>query len=320
MMQPECFIHSRAIVENGATIGVGTKVGAFAHILPGAVIGTDCNICDGVFIENDVQIGDRVTIRCGVQLWDGLVLEDDVFVGPNATFTNDAFPRSKEDLDQFTKTIIRKGASIGANSTLLPGVTIGPGAKVGAGAVVSADVPPNAIVIGNPAFIKGYVDTRSVATVQSVAGFQPPIEMTTGGVKLVELSEVVDLRGRLSFAELGNGLPFSPKRYFLVYGVPSREVRGEHAHRELEQFLVCVQGEVTAIVDDGRSREEVKLNRPNLGLYIPPRVWGIQYRYSADAVLLVLASSPYDTEDYIRDYDDFIELVGNRVAEGQGDQ
>ena len=151
-------LHAAALVEPGATIGSGTRVWAFAHILGGARIGSDCNICDHTFIENDVVIGDRVTIKCGVYLWDGLRIEDDVFIGPNATFTNDRFPRSKQYPDEFPQTILEKGASVGANATILPGLRIGRGAMVGAGAVVTRDVPPNAVVVGNPARIKSYVE------------------------------------------------------------------------------------------------------------------------------------------------------------------
>src|SRR5215213_9283377 len=151
-------VHQYALVEPGARIGPGTRVWAFAHILPGAVIGRDCNICDQTFIENDVVVGDRVTIKCGVQLWDGVTLGDDVFVGPNATFTNDPFPRSQQRPISFPRTFVCNGASIGANATILPGLTIGQAAMVGAGAVVTKDVPPEAIVVGNPARIVGYVD------------------------------------------------------------------------------------------------------------------------------------------------------------------
>src|SRR5690606_10028189 len=116
--------------------------------------------CDHVFIENDVIIGDRVTIKSGVQLWDGITLEDDVFVGPNATFTNDRFPRSKAYPEEFARTTVSRGASLGANCTILPGLTIGMNAMIGAGAVVTRSVPPNAIVVGNPAKIVGYVNTK----------------------------------------------------------------------------------------------------------------------------------------------------------------
>jgi acetyltransferase-like isoleucine patch superfamily enzyme len=163
----EYFKHSAALVES-EHIGARTRIWAFAHVLPGAVIGADCNICDHVFIENDVRVGDRVTVKCGVQLWDGLVLEDDVFVGPNATFTNDPFPRSKQPPEAFSKTTVRAGASIGANATILPGITIGRNAMVGAGAVVTEDVPENAIVVGNPGRITGYVESGSDSAMADV--------------------------------------------------------------------------------------------------------------------------------------------------------
>ncbi|MHB8872550.1 MAG: acyltransferase [Myxococcaceae bacterium] len=143
------FTHRKALVET-SQVGEKTRIWAFVHVLAGARIGADCNICDHVFIENDVVIGDRVTVKCGVQLWDGLRLMDDVFVGPNATFTNDLFPRSKRPFTLRT-TVVEKGASIGANATILAGITIGSGAMVGAGAVVTKDVPEKTLVVGNPA-------------------------------------------------------------------------------------------------------------------------------------------------------------------------
>ncbi len=155
------FIHPSALVEPGAKIGQGTRVWAFAHILPGAQIGSDCNICDGVFIENDVIVGDRVTVKSGVQLWDGVRLADDVFVGPNATFTNDRFPRSKKYLDKKDQTWVHRGASVGANATILCGIIIGENAMVGAGAVVTENVPPHAVVAGNPARVIRHVDPVS---------------------------------------------------------------------------------------------------------------------------------------------------------------
>ena len=157
--QADFFQHPNAIVES-RNIGAKTRIWAFAHILPGAAIGAECNICDHVFIENDVTVGDRVTVKCGVQLWDGVRLEDDVFVGPNATFTNDKFPRSKRYPERFPETVVKKGASIGANATILPGITIGVNAMVGAGAVVTKDVPDYAVVAGNPARIIRYAEDK----------------------------------------------------------------------------------------------------------------------------------------------------------------
>lgn len=308
----EYFKHPKALVETDK-IGKDTRIWAFAHILPGAVVGAECNICDHVFVENDVIIGDRVTVKCGVQLWDGLRIEDDVFIGPNVTFTNDLFPRSKQYPEKFLHTSIQKGASIGANATILAGNTIGKNAMVGAGAVVTKNVPPNAIVVGNPARITGYVSTRSVSnTSVSAKSSQDEHEAATSGipgVSLTHLPIIPDLRGVLSFAEIEQSLPFIPKRYFVIFDVPSQEVRGEHAHRTLHQFLVCVKGSCLAMVDDGFRREVYNLNSPGVALHIPPMVWGVQYKYTSDAVLLVLASDVYKADDYIRDYDQFLSEV-----------
>lgn len=154
------YIHTHAIVESGAVVGAGSRIWAFTHILSGANIGNECNICDHVFIENDVSLGDRVTVKSGVQLWDGVRLENDVFVGPNATFANDKYPRSKQYPDSFLITIVEDGASIGANATILPGITIGAGALVGAGAVVTKSIPPRSVAIGNPAKVIRNLDDK----------------------------------------------------------------------------------------------------------------------------------------------------------------
>ena len=156
-MPSNTMIHKSADVQTEC-IGTGTTIWQFVIVLSGAKVGKNCNICAQVFIENDVVVGDRVTIKNGVQLWDGLRIEDDVFIGPNATFSNDKFPRSKEYPRRFPKTIVRKGASIGANATILPGVNIGVGAMIGAGAVVTHDAPPFAIVVGNPAKVVGFME------------------------------------------------------------------------------------------------------------------------------------------------------------------
>lgn len=308
------FQHPQSIVES-SQIGNNTRIWAFAHILPGAVIGANCNICDHTFIENDVVIGNNVTIKSGVQLWDGIRVEDDVFIGPNATFTNDRFPRSKQYPPEFPKTWVRKGASIGANATILPGVVISRNAMVGAGAVVTKDVPPNAVVVGNPARITGYAPSQPhdlIPPIQARKEAQPFQDLGVKGARVISLPEVTDLRGSLSFGEYGQQIPFDPKRYFIVYNVPGKDVRGEHAHHQLEQFLICVHGSCSVVVDDGAHRAEVILNQPCMGLYIPPMVWATQYKYSSDAVLLVLASDIYKSEDYIRDYEQFLELVGSQ--------
>ncbi|MBK2095889.1 N-acetyltransferase [Francisella philomiragia] len=145
-----CFIHGLSDVQS-PNIGKDTKIWQFVVILKGAVIGENCNICSHCLIENEVIVGNNVTIKSGVQIWDGITLEDDVFIGPNVTFTNDKMPRSKHYPLQWPKTIIKKGASIGANSTILPGVTIGENAMIGAGSVVTKDIAANEVWIGNPA-------------------------------------------------------------------------------------------------------------------------------------------------------------------------
>lgn len=309
------FKHAQALVES-EKIGDNTRIWAFAHILPGAAVGSDCNICDYVFMENDVVIGDRVTIKCGVQLWDGVRLEDDVFIGPNVTFTNDNFPRSKKYPEKFGNTVIRKGASIGANASILAGITIGKNAMVGAGAVVTRDVPPNAIVMGNPARITGYADSLQLAKINKsdlcVETIKKKTSTGISGVTIYEMPLIEDMRGSLTFAEYGDYLPFIPKRFFLVFDVPSKDVRGEHAHKKLHQFLVCVKGSCSIVVDDGTSREEILLNKPAIGVHLPPLVWGIQYKFTPDAVLLALASEVYDADDYIRDYDVFLDMVKNK--------
>jgi len=154
---PGFYKHPNALVDDGASIGPGTRVWAFAHVLKGAVVGRECNICDHTFIEGGARLGDRVTVKCGVYLWDGVVIEDDVFIGPCVAFTNDLRPRSKQYPAQLLKTVVGQGASLGANCTILPGLTIGPWAMVGAGAVVTRDVPPHALVVGNPARARGWV-------------------------------------------------------------------------------------------------------------------------------------------------------------------
>jgi UDP-2-acetamido-3-amino-2,3-dideoxy-glucuronate N-acetyltransferase len=150
------FIHPKAEV-NSTFIGENTTIWQFVIILPNARIGKNCNINCNVFIENEVMIGDNVTIKPGVQLWDGIKIEDGVFIGPNVTFTNDLFPRSKNHDKKFAEIIINKGASLGANATILGGIIIGEYSMIGAGSVVTRDVPPHTLYFGSPAKFKGYV-------------------------------------------------------------------------------------------------------------------------------------------------------------------
>jgi dTDP-4-dehydrorhamnose 3,5-epimerase-like enzyme len=253
---PDYFKHSQAIVET-KHIGDGTRIWAFVHILPGAAIGEECNICDHVFIENDVRIGNRVTIKSGVQLWDGVTLEDDVFIGPIATF--------------------------------------------------------------NPARITGYGNTSAPLAPQRIAGDEPRA-LAVSGAKLHRLPLIEDLRGALTFGEIDLHLPFQPKRFFVVFDVPSREVRGEHAHRQLHEFLVCLRGSCAVALDDASSRDEVVLDKPTIGLHVPPKLWRVHYKYSPDAILLALCSDKYDASDYIRDYDEFLALAKSGLPFSDKDQ
>lgn len=306
------YIHPNALCET-EHVGEGTRIWAFAHLLPGAKVGKDCNICDGVFIEGDASVGDRVTVKCGVQLWDGVSLGNDVFVGPNATFTNDLFPRSRQHPESYAKTLVEDGASIGANATILAGITIGRGAMIGAGAVVTRSVPPNAIVVGNPGRIKGYVTNKGKVASPKPGSLPQADENNSLGVQ--QLPVFNDMRGALTVGNFLKEVPFEPARFFMVYGVPSRETRGEHAHRICHQYLICVAGSVRVLADNGQSRIDVVLDAPSKGLHLPPMTWGTQYDYSEDAVLLVFASHAYDTDEYIREYDQFLAEAAAHRAE-----
>ncbi len=306
-------VHPSAICE-ARHVGDGTRVGAFAHVLPGARIGVECIIDTHVLIENDVVMGDRVTVRSGVQLWDGVRLGDDVLVGPNATFAVDPHLESAAHLDDRPHTVIGTGASIGAGAVLLSGVKVGRLARIGAGAVVERDVPAHAIVVGSPAQIVGYTDSAPDSDPHHAA--QSPVVQSRddlpGGARLLSVVTAADLRGSLAALELTSGLPFAPQRFFAVFGVPSQEVRGEHAHRECAQVLICLKGSLHSIIDDGTTRREVRLDSPETALYLPPMMWGTQYKYTQDAVLAVFASHPYDADDYIRDYEEFLGEVPSR--------
>ena len=329
MTQTPAFVHPASDVQT-THVGEGTRIWQYVVVLPGARIGRDCNICSHCFVENDVVVGDRVTVKSGVQLWDGLRVGDDAFIGPNASFTNDKHPRSRRTPEKFLETFVGEGASIGAGATILPGLSIGAGAMVGSGAVVTRSVPPHAIAVGNPARIVGYVDAEEVDTGRAAGrggraagGVAVANDAADAGgddwpVRFHAMPLFSDIRGSLSAGEFARGdiagnVPFVPRRYFLVFDVPSLETRGEHAHRTCHQFLVCVHGSVNVVADDGRQRREFVLDRPDRGLHLPPMVWGIQYKYSRDAVLLVFASEYYDADDYIRDYAEFRALVEARA-------
>lgn len=304
------LIHPSSDVQSN-NIGAGTRIWQFAVVAPGATIGENCIISSHCLIENDVVIGDGVTVQSGVQLWDGIRIGNGVSIGPNATFSNEHLADSAAQQTNSAATCIEDGASIGAGAIIFPGITIGRNSMIGAGAVVRRSVPANAIVVGNPAKIVGYVETPGTSGAEPVTlpAEVGSFETKVGGVTLHRMPHVADIRGSLTVGEFERSIPFPAKRYFIVFDVPSAETRGEHAHRECHQFLICVRGSCAVVADDGVNRQEFTLDSPDQGIYLRPMVWGIQYKYSSDAVLLVFASHYYDSADYIRDYTEFCELV-----------
>jgi UDP-2-acetamido-3-amino-2,3-dideoxy-glucuronate N-acetyltransferase len=283
------------------------------HIHPSASLGPDVQIAEDAFVGPNCYIEGRIVIGPSARLIAGVTLIGEAEIGsgcviePNVSMTTVLAPDGRKA----SPLVIGAGARIGAGSVLSYGLSIGPNAQIGAGTVVVRNVPPHAIVSGNPATIVGYATSPALGR----TGLLKATDETSGttvvdcsvpGVRIFKFPRIRDLRGDLSVGEFGHNVPFFPKRYFLVFDVPSAETRGEHAHRVCEQFLVCVSGRVAVVVDDGARREEVELDAPDVGLYIPPRIWALQYKYSSSSALLVFASHYYDPEDYIRDYQQFL--------------
>ena len=304
------LIHPLADVQS-THVGMGTQIAQFVAVSDGARIGADCKIAPHCFIEAGTVVGNRATICSGVQIPNGLRVGDDVFIGTNVSFAQGELATDSSESGSLSKTTVESGAAIGTGAVIYAGVTIGRNAQIIAGAVVTRSVPPNAVVVGNPAHIVGYVG--AVATQKTSVSTKKNDERITetrvNGVALYQMPRIADMRGSLSVGEFEDTVPFAVKRYFLVFDVPSLETRGEHAHRECHQFLICVRGSCSVVADDGQQRQEFQLDRPDLGLHLPPMVWGIQYKYSADAIVLVFASHHYDNADYIRDYSEFTQLV-----------
>jgi UDP-2-acetamido-3-amino-2,3-dideoxy-glucuronate N-acetyltransferase len=282
------------------SIGDGSRVLAYARVGPGTSLGRNCAVHEHAVLLGAVALEDDVTVGSGAQLLGRVRVEQGSTVGAGAVIGDPAG----------AEVTVRRFASVGASATVLPGVTIGRGAVVEPGAVVTQSVPANAIVTGNPATIVSYVDAGHEEPAREAIAASSIESATTAtrvrGVTLHRLASGQDLRGSLTAAEFA-GLPFAPRRLFAVYDVPSESVRGAHAHRACSQLLVCAAGAVSCLVDDGSARDEIRLASPDVGLHIPPMVWGTQWRYSRDAVLLVLASHPYDPADYIRDYEEFLD-------------
>lgn len=212
--------------------------------------------------------------------------------------------------------VIRENAKLDAACVIGAEVTIGQGAWIRAGSVVLRSVPANAIVEGNPAQVVGYLEgggswerpAPKHVDIQALAHLPRPskVKLGVGESALFLMRRITDARGALTVGEVPTEVPFSPERYFVVFDVPSMELRGEHAHKLCQQFLICLHGSCRLLLDDGQSRCEVTLDRPDMGVFMPEMIWGTQYLYSSDAVLLVFASRTYEPEDYLRTYDDFL--------------
>lgn len=212
--------------------------------------------------------------------------------------------------------VVRANVRLDAACVIADRVTIGQGAWVRAGAVVLRSVPPNAIVEGNPAHVVGYVNLESqghrpgprLIDMQNFSNLPRPtrIPLEVRGCELYLMRRVTDARGSLTVGEVPTEVPFSPARYFAVFGVPSIELRGDHAHKQCQQFLMCLHGSCRVLLDDGDQSCEVTLDRPDMAVFMPEMVWGTQYRYSPDAVLFVFASRPYEADDYLRTYEEFL--------------
>lgn len=256
-------------------------------------------------VSPSARLAPGARVQTGAYVGALVELDDGTVVGPNAVLL---------DADAQTgPTLVKSGVVIGANAVIYAGLTLAAQAVVRPGAVVTRSVPAAAVVEGNPATIVGYVETRGggdVASTRLTASSAVGVQDTgVRGVTFHRFPVIPDLRGNLTVGEFDRQIPFHPLRYFMVFGVPSSEIRGEHAHRVCHQFLVCARGRCAVVADDGEHRVEEVLDAPNLGIYLPPMTWGIQYKYSPDAVLLVFASHHYDAADYIRDYDEFKRLA-----------
>lgn len=296
------FIHDRAVC-TPIQIGVGTFVRADVRMSPSARVGRNCSIFEGVIVEDDVVIGDRVIIKNQAKISEHVIVGNDTFIGSDVVIHGHL---SGSETPQQTK--IGRNVYLGDGVEVLANVIIGDFAVIGAGVLVAKSVPDHAVLSGTPAQILGKTTTP---------GFGPSMnrleddvvnaqQTSVKGVTLHDIHKVQDERGNLSMGEFGRNIPFMVSRYFLVYAVPAGEIRGDHAHFKCHQFLIAVNGSISVVADDGVNREKFVLDRADKGLYLPPMTWGVQYEYSKDAVLLVLASDYYDNEDYIRNYDEFI--------------
>jgi UDP-2-acetamido-3-amino-2,3-dideoxy-glucuronate N-acetyltransferase len=299
-------VDARAHFE-GRSLGSGSRVHAFVRATPDVEVGDNCVLHDQAQLLGRITLDDDVVIGSAAQLLGSVHAESGVVVGAGAVL-------GEEDRDggrEGDEIVVRRLASVGANATIAPGVVIGRHAVVRPGSVVGENVPANAIVGGNPARIVAYADTPGEPAQRDgtpVRNDEPAGATSVRGVTLHRMTHARDLRGSLMVAEFG-ALPFAPQRAFTVYDVPNESVRGAHAHRVCAQLLVCLAGGVSCLVDDGSARDEIRLDGPTVGLHIPAMIWGTQWKYTRDAVLLAFASHPYDSADYIREYEEYLALL-----------
>lgn len=284
------------------------RVGAYCFVDPEAEVSDSAVFGDYVSVLKGGVVGGDSVVHGFTQIWPGVRLGVGVKLGSAV-----ALERPSESNNQGISFCDR--CEIGAGSVICQGVVVGEGAIVKAGSVVEQNVPPYAIVSGVPARVLGYVEKRDVGLASpwhlqaNFPNTPAVVPLGIGAVRLHRLKKVCDPRGDLSVGEFARDIPFEPKRYFLVFNVPSEKTRGEHAHYRCHQFLICVKGSCAVVVDDGKSRCEVLLDSPDMGIHLPPLTWGIQYKYSGDAVLLVFTSDYYDADDYIRSYSEFIDIT-----------
>lgn len=311
MIPKEANERQMNLEDSGVVTGPFVEISAEARVGRGCVLGSHCHVRAGAVL------GERVRIEGGVVVPGQVVIEDDASVGANVVFAQ------PEDGEAPGVTVVRRGARLGGNATIAAGVTIGEEALVKPGAVVVASVQPHAIVAGNPARVTGFRGARSSERGGEVGGTAPEggghVISRVRGVRVVTLPFISDPRGNLTVGEFERSIPFRPRRYFITFDVPNARMRGEHAHRECEQFLVCVRGSCAVVVDDGEQREEILLDRPTLGVHVPPLVWATEYKHTSDSTLMVFASHYYDPDDYIRDYGEFLALAREgRVGSAAG--
>lgn len=295
------------------------KVGARVSVGPFSRIAESVQIGDGVAIGANVSVPDGVIIDTGAVIDDGAVLAPGMTIGAGARIGSGvvfAARRLAGEGERDPDDLIVVGAHcvIGANATICAGLRLGDHSVVDAGSVLSRSTQPYSIMAGNPAKVVGFSGVSENNETPPHIGAEGEYDSRVRGVRTYRLPYISDPRGNLTVGEFGRSLPFQPKRYFVTFDVPSAHLRGEHAHRACDQFLICVRGSCALVVDDGENREEFQLDHPTFGVWVPKMTWATEYKHSPDSVLLVFASDYYDPDDYIRDYPEFMELVRSRKA------